>query len=455
MPLSVAIVGRPNVGKSTLFNRLAGAKRAIVANTPGVTRDWSVAPANLGGIELKLIDTAGFEQGAPETLQARMQAQTEAVIEEAEVCLFLVDAREGVTPGDEIVAEALRKSGKPVILAANKCEGRAAEPGLMEAFALGFGEPIALSAEHGVGMSELVAALSPYDRESAMADQGDANDETNDNETAQSHDLKIAIVGRPNVGKSSLLNRLLGQNRSLVGPEAGITRDAVLAEWQWQGRNIVLHDTAGLRKKAKVDGRLEKMSVDSTLQAIKFAECVVLVMDATQSLERQDLSIADMIEREGRALVIAINKWDLIEDRQGALKSLREDIDRLLPQISGAELVAVSALTGEGVERLMPAVMRADAVWNTRLKTSTLNRFLEEALERHPPPAIRGRRVRIRYMTQAKARPPSFVLFGTQLAALPETYLRYLANGLRAKFKLSGTPLRFATRSAKNPYTDK
>jgi GTP-binding protein len=455
MPLSIAIVGRPNVGKSTLFNRLAGAKRAIVANTPGVTRDWSVAFANFGGIELRLIDTAGFEQGSPETLQARMQAQTEAVIEEAEICLFLVDAREGVTPGDDIVAEALRKSGKPVILAANKCDGRAAEAGLMEAFALGFGEPIALSAEHGIGMSDLLAALSPYEAMSGGTDRGDANEEAQEEDAEQSRDLKIAIVGRPNVGKSSLLNRILGQNRSLVGPEAGITRDAVLAEWQWQGRNIVLHDTAGLRKKARVTGRLEKLSVDATLNAVRFAECVVLVMDATQTLERQDLSIADMIEREGRALVIAVNKWDLIDDRQGALKSLREDVDRLLPQIGGVELVAVSALTGEGVERLMPAVMRADAIWNKRLQTSTLNRFLENALEKHPPPAVRGRRIRIRYMTQAKARPPSFVLFGSQLGALPETYLRYLANGLRATFELLGTPLRFTTRSAKNPYTDK
>ena len=454
MPLSIAIVGRPNVGKSTLFNRLTGTKRAIVDNTPGVTRDWSVTFNNFGGLELRLIDTAGFEKGPPETLQARMQTQTEAVIEEAEICLFLIDAREGVTPGDEIVASALRKSGKPVVLAANKCEGRAAEPGLMESFALGFGEPIALSAEHGLGMSELVVALSPYASENDKAEYDEGSEEAQE-DAEEERGLKLAIVGRPNVGKSSLLNRILGQNRSLVGAEAGITRDAVLAEWQWQGRNILLHDTAGLRKKARVTGRLEKLSVDSTLNAVRFANCVVLVMDAAQTLERQDLSIADMTEREGRALVIAVNKWDLIEDRQGALKTLRDEIDRLLPQIYGAELVAVSALTGEGVDRLMPAVLRADTIWNKRLQTSVLNRFLEDALERHPPPAIRGRRIRIRYMTQAKARPPSFVLFGNQLGALPETYLRYLANGLRAKFKLLGTPLRFTTRSSKNPYTDK
>ncbi len=455
MPLSIAIVGRPNVGKSTLFNRLAAAKRAIVDNTPGVTRDWSVALNDFAGLDLRLIDTAGFEKGPPETLQARMQAQTEAAVEEADVCLFLIDAREGVTPGDEIVGEALRKSGKPVILAANKCEGRAAEPGLIEAFALGLGEPVALSAEHGLGMAELVAALSGH----TTKNDKDADDEVEAREGEEHADeersLRLAIVGRPNVGKSSLLNQILGHNRSLVGPEAGITRDAVLAEWRWEGRNILLHDTAGLRKKAKVTGRLEKMSVDSTLNAVRFADCVVLVMDATQTLERQDLSIADMTESEGRALIIAVNKWDLIEDRQGALKKLREEVDRLLPQIYGAELVAVSALTGEGIERLMPAVLRADNNWNKRLQTSTLNRFLGDALERHPPPAIHGRRIRIRYMTQSKARPPSFVLFGNQLGALPETYLRYLANGLRSKFKLLGTPLRFTTRSSKNPYTDK
>jgi len=454
MPLSIAIVGRPNVGKSTLFNRLAGSKRAIVDNTPGVTRDWSVALNHFAGLHLRLIDTAGFETGAPETLQARMLAQTEAAIEEAKICLFIFDAREGVTPGDQIVAEALRKSGKPVILAGNKCEGRAADPGLLEAFSLGLGEPLGLSAEHGIGFAELVAALAPYARTN---DEGENDEEDNDDraDEDEQRSLRLAIVGRPNVGKSSLLNRLLGQNRSLVGPEAGITRDAVLAEWQYEGREILLHDTAGLRKKARVADRLEKMSVDSTLNAVRFADCVVLVMDATQTLERQDLSIADMAAREGRAIIFAVNKWDLIEDRQGAQKTLREEVDRLLPQVFGAEIVAVSALTGEGMERLIPAVMRADRVWNTRLSTSVLNRFLEDALERHPPPATRGRRIRIRYMTQAKARPPTFVIFGNQLPALPETYLRYLTNGLRSKFKLLGTPVRFNTKSSKNPYTDK
>jgi GTP-binding protein len=444
MPLSVAIVGRPNVGKSTLFNRLAGAKRAIVDNTPGVTRDWAEAQSDFAGLRLRLLDTAGFERGPPETLQARMLEQTEAAIAEADICLFLIDARAGVTPGDEIVADALRKSGKPVVLAANKCEGRASEPGQIEAYSLGLGEPITLSAEHGIGMAELRAALAPFAAEEIEDEE----------EAAEERPLRLAIVGRPNVGKSSLLNRILGKNRSLVGPEAGITRDAVLAEWEWQGRQILLHDTAGLRKKAKVAERLEKMSVDSTLNAVKFADCVILVMDAAQAFERQDLIIADLTAREGRALVFALNKWDLIEDRQGALKEMREKLDTLLPQVAGAQLVAVSALTGEGMDRLIPAVLEADRIWNTRLSTSALNRFLEEAVERHPPPAVRGRQIRIRYMTQPKARPPSFVLFGNQLSELPETYLRYLANGIRNRFKMTGTPIRFSSRTSKNPYKD-
>lgn len=446
MPLSVAIVGRPNVGKSTLFNRLAGAKRAIVDNTPGVTRDWAEAQSDFAGLRLRLLDTAGFERGPAETLQARMLEQTEAAIAEADICLFLIDARAGVTPGDEIVADALRKSGKPVVLAANKCEGRASEPGQIEAYSLGLGEPITLSAEHGIGMAELRAALAPF----AAEEREDEEDSDED----EARPLRLAIVGRPNVGKSSLLNRILGKNRSLVGPEAGITRDAVLAEWEWQGRQILLHDTAGLRKKAKVAERLEKMSVDSTLNAVKFADCVILVMDAAQAFERQDLAIADLTVREGRALVFALNKWDLIEDRQGALKDMREKLDTLLPQVAGAQLVAVSALTGEGMDRLIPAVLEADRIWNTRLSTSALNRFLEEAVERHPPPAVRGRQIRIRYMTQPKARPPSFVLFGNQLSELPETYLRYLANGIRNRFKMTGTPIRFSTRTSKNPYKD-
>jgi GTP-binding protein len=446
MPLSIAIVGRPNVGKSTLFNRLSGGKRAIVDDTPGVTRDWSATPSDFGGFTLRLIDTAGFEKGPPESMQARMVQQTEAAIREADICLFLVDAREGVTPGDEIVADSLRRCGKPVILAANKCEGRAAISGQAEAYRLGFGDPVALSAEHGLGLLELRDAIAPF-----VKPENNEDEEEGDTPRA----LRLAIVGRPNVGKSSLLNRILGQNRSLVSPEAGTTRDAVLAEWEWEGREILLHDTAGLRKKARIQEKLEKMSVDSTLNAIKFADCIVVVMDATQALEKQDLAIADLAAREGRSVMFAFNKWDLIEDRQGALKTLREDLDRLLPQIVGAQLVVVSAVTGEGMDRLMPAVMETDRIWNIRLPTAALNRFLEEALDRHPPPAVSGRRIKIRYMTQPKARPPSFVLFGSQLDALPESYLRYLTNALRTAFKMPGTPMRFAVRNSKNPYADK
>jgi GTP-binding protein len=447
MPLTLAIVGRPNVGKSTLFNRLAGKRLAIVDNTPGVTRDWALAPSNLGGLELSLIDTAGFDKGPPESLTSRMAAHTAAAIETADVCLFVVDVRQGLTAGDEIVAEALRKSGKPVILAANKSEPRAAASAEAEFYALGFGEPVAISAEHGLGLGELRDALAPFAEEAPSTDKGEPGAAEPENRP-----LRLAIVGRPNVGKSSLLNRLLGQERALTSPEAGTTRDAVAAEWRWGERDVLLHDTAGLRKKARVAERLEKLSVESALHAVRFADCVILVMDAREALERQDLTIADLVAREGRAIVLAVNKWDLVEHRQHAMKDLRERADQLIPQVSGAAIVGVSAMTGEGIERLMPAVIEADRVWNARAPTAELNRFLEEALSRNPPPAIRGRRIRIRYMTQPKARPPNFVLFGNQLGALPESYLRYLANGLRATFKLPGTPIRLTLRSTKNPY---
>jgi GTPase len=447
MPLTVAIVGRPNVGKSTLFNRLAGKRLAIVDNTPGVTRDRALAASNLGGLELILIDTAGFDRGPPESLTSRMAAQTAAAIQSADVCLFVVDVREGLTAGDEIVAEVLRKSGKPVILAANKSERRAAQSAEAEFYALGFGEPVAISAEHGLGLGELRDALAPFAEDAPSTDEGEPGTDGPDNRP-----LRLAIVGRPNVGKSSLLNRLLGEERALTSPEAGTTRDAVAAEWHWGGRDILLYDTAGLRKKARVAERLEKLSVESALHAVRFADCVILVMDAREALERQDLAIADMIAREGRSIVLAANKWDLVENRQHAIKDLRERVDELLAQVAGAAIVGVSAMTGEGIERLMAAVIEADRVWNTRAATAELNRFLEEALSRNPPPAVRGRRIRIRYMTQAKARPPNFVLFGNQLNALPESYLRYLTNQLRTAFKLPGTPIRLTLRSTKNPY---
>jgi GTP-binding protein len=451
MALTVAIVGRPNVGKSTLFNRLAGKRLAIVDDTPGVTRDRAFAESNLGGLHLRLIDTAGFDEGPSESLPARMMVQTMAAVADADVCLFLVDARAGITAGDEIFADALRKSGKPVIVAANKSESSKAEAGANEAFALGFGEPIALSAEHGLGLGELRDALAAFAPEDAFLDDENGAEEA---EVEEIRPLRLAIVGRPNVGKSSLLNRILGEERALTSPEAGTTRDAVLAEWQYQGREILLHDTAGMRRKARIEEKLEKLSVASTLHAVRFADCVIVVMDANEALEKQDLTIADLIAREGRAIVFAVNKWDLVKDRGAALKELRERVDRLLPQVFGAPIVALSAFTGEGVDRLMPAVVEAERVWNIRVSTSAVNRFLEEALSRHPPPAVHGRRVRIRYMTQAKARPPTFALFGNQLKALPESYLRYLVNAMRAAFGLPGTPIRLNLRSSKNPYTE-
>jgi GTP-binding protein len=446
MPLTVAIVGRPNVGKSTLFNKLAGRKLALVHDTPGVTRDRREAEAMLGALSLKLFDTAGIAHGAKDSLAARMTAHTMTAVADADVCLFMIDGREGVTAADEIVAQALRRSGKPVVLAVNKCEGRQAHLGEGEGWALGFGEPLAISAEHRLGLEELVEALAPFAQAEEPAEETPDEDKP----------LRLAIIGRPNVGKSSLFNRLLGRERALTGPEAGITRDAIAARWQAEGREILLHDTAGLRKSARAAGHtLEELSIASTLDAVRFADCVIVVIDQAAPFEKQDLTIADMIAREGRAAVFAANKWDLVEKRAGAVGRLRERLDRLLPQLAGAPVIGVSAVTGEGLDRLLPSVLAADHAWNTRVPTATLNRFLEEALARHAPPAIHGRRVRIRYMTQPKSRPPTFALFGNQLKALPEAYLRYLANGLRETFHLEGAPIRFLLRTAKNPYAEK
>ncbi|HEX3756686.1 MAG TPA: ribosome biogenesis GTPase Der [Rhizomicrobium sp.] len=458
MPFTLAVVGRPNVGKSRLFNRLAGRPAAIVHDTPGVTRDRQVAEAAFAGMDLRLIDTAGFEEAADGSLAARMTEQTRAAIAEADALLLVIDARAGITAGDEIIARELRKSGKPVILAANKCEGQVTAD---EGYALGFGEPVRISAEHAIGMEALAEALEALvpagDTEEEVEEpSGGSDDDEQVDEDYTARPLRLALVGRPNVGKSSLFNRLLGEERALVGPEAGLTRDAVAASWQADGREVVLHDTAGLRKKARVAGEtLEEMSVASTLEAIRFADCVIVMIDATAPFEKQDLTIADLIAREGRAIVFAVNKWDLLDNKTGAISRMREKLDRLLPQIAGAPLVATSARTGEGLDRLIPAIVEADKAWNTRVPTATLNRFLEEALQRHAPPAISGRRVRIRYMTQVKARPPSFALFGNQLDALPEAYSRYLQNGLREAFDLKGTPLRFSLRNSRNPYDPK
>ncbi len=464
MPLILAIVGRPNVGKSRLFNRLAGRTAAIVHDTPGVTRDRQAVDADYEGLSLRLIDTAGFEDAASGSIAHRMTKQTRTAIAEAEALLFLIDARAGVTAGDQIIASALRKSGKKVILAANKCEGRVQPPA--EAYGLGFGEAIAISAEHNLGMENIVAALQAFaparDAEEKQ-ELGEEEEFSQDDEPEEDvvvnyldRPLRLALVGRPNVGKSSLFNQLLGEERSLTGPEAGLTRDAVTAPWKAGDRHVLLHDTAGLRKKARAAGEtLEEMSVASTLEAIRFADCVIVMIDACAPFEKQDLTIADLIAREGRAIVFAINKWDLLENKAGTISRMREKLDRLLPQVAGAPLIATSARTGEGIERLEGAVMDADKAWNSRVSTATLNRFLGEALQRHATPAISGRRVRIRYMTQRKARPPSFTLFGNQLDALPEAYLRYLQNGLREAFDLKGTPLRFSVRNSKNPYATK
>jgi len=464
MPFTLAIVGRPNVGKSSLFNRIAGRRIAIVHDTPGVTRDRRTADVVFDGMELRLIDTAGFEDAAPETISARMTGQTLAAIAEADALLFVIDARAGVTAGDEIIAQALHRSGKPVILAANKCEGRLIEPAaLADVFALGFGEPLKISAEHALGMDGLAAALEPLAPKVAAPEEDEdafeAEEVPDDAETEEpafdyrTKPLRLALVGRPNVGKSSLFNQLLGEDRSITGPEAGLTRDSIAAPWRIEDREVLLHDTAGLRKKARVAGEtLEEMSVGSALDAIRFADCVIVMIDATQPFEKQDLAIADLIAREGRAIVFAVNKWDLKENKNGAISELREKLDRLLPQVAGAALVAISARTGEGLNRLPDAIMAADRAWNSRAPTSAINRFLESALSRHAPPAIRGRRVRIRYMTQTKARPPTFTLFGNQLDALPEDYQRYLVNGLRENFDLKGTPLRLVMRNTRNPY---
>ena len=464
MPLTLAIVGRPNVGKSRLFNRMAGRAAAIVHDTPGVTRDRQALDAEFAGLALTLVDTAGFEDAASGSIAHRMTKQTLTAIADAEALLFVIDARDGVTAGDQIIAQALRKSGKPVILAANKCEGRIAPP--PESYGWGFGEPLAISAEHNLGMEGLADALQLLAGPSAAEEMDVEPDDmefTEDDEPEEEvvvnyldRPLRLALVGRPNVGKSSLFNQLLGEERALTGPEAGLTRDAVTAPWKAGTRDVLLHDTAGLRKKARMAGEtLEEMSVASTLDAIRFADCVVVMIDATAPFEKQDLTIADLIAREGRAIVFAVNKWDLLENKAGAISRMREKLDRLLPQVAGAPLIATSARTGEGIERLEAAITEADKAWNTRISTATLNRFLGEALQRHATPAISGRRVRIRYMTQRKARPPSFTLFGNQLDALPEAYLRYLQNGLREAFNLKGTPLRFSVRNSKNPYATK
>jgi GTP-binding protein len=442
MALKLAIVGRPNVGKSTLFNRLAGKKLAIVDDQPGVTRDRRFAAGALGDLDLELIDTAGFEDVADESLESRMRAQTILAIEEADVALFVIDAREGITPLDEVFGEILRRYDKPVILAANKAEGKQGDHGVLEAFNLGLGEPVPISAEHGEGMADLYAALIGLQlEETGPEDEGDKP-------------VLIAIVGRPNAGKSTLVNRLIGEDRLLTGPEAGITRDAIPVDWDWDGRSVRLVDTAGLRRKAKVQEKLEKLSTQDSIRAITFAEVVILVMDATHPFEIQDLQIADLVEREGRGLVFCLTKWDLVEDPQARLAEFIEEAQRALPQVRGTPVIALSAETGKGLDRLMPAVFKVHGDWSTKVKTRDLNDWLQMATQRHPPPAVNGRRIKPKYMAQTKARPPTFVMFASRADQLPESYRRYLINSLRESFDLPGVPLRVTIKSNRNPFAE-
>jgi len=451
MTFTVAIVGRPNVGKSTLFNRLVGRRLALVDDEPGVTRDRREGDAKLGDLVFKVIDTAGLEDAERKSLSARMQAQTAAAIAQADAIFFVVDARVGTTPADRGFAALVRKSGKPTILVANKSEGRAAHAGAFEGFALGFGEPVAISAEHGEGLSQLYDAL----RAALPAATARPEHEREAPESVSERAIRIAVVGRPNTGKSTLVNRLLGEERLLTGPEAGITRDAIAVDLEWQGRRLRLYDTAGLRRRSRIDEKIEKLSVADALNAVRFAEVVIVLIDAQTPFEEQDVRIADLAEREGRAVVIAINKWDLVDSEAGAFTRLRSEVDRILPQLKGVPVVAVSALSGSGLDRLLTAVMDSYAVWNRRVATAALNRFLAQALAQHPPPAVGGRRLRLDYMTQPKARPPTFVLFASRPQALPETYRRYLINGLRENFALQGTPIRITMRAKPNPFASR
>ena len=439
MSFTIAIVGRPNVGKSTLFNRLVGARRALVDDQPGVTRDRREGDGKLGDLSFRVIDTAGLENAASESLSGKIQAQTAKAVAQADAVLFLVDARVGATPADHTFADLVRKSGKPAILVANKSEGRAGEAGALESYALGLGDPVAISAEHAEGLADLYDALrAALPRETQEPDEEEIDEEA----AAEPADkpIRIAVVGRPNTGKSTLINRLLGEERLVTGPEAGITRDAIAVDLEWHGR------------RSRIDEKLEKLSIADTLNAIRFAEVVVVLVDAQTPFEEQDVRIADLVEREGRAIVIGFNKVDLVEREAGSRQRLRDLIDRVLPQIKGTPVVAISAHTGEGLDHLMKSVIEAYAVWNRRVPTAALNRFLMKASEMHPPPAIRGRRIRLDYMTQPKSRPPTFVLFSSRAEALPEIYRRYLINGLRDAFALPGTPIRLTLRSKANPY---
>ncbi|HEY0624058.1 ribosome biogenesis GTPase Der [Sphingomonas sp.] len=447
---TVAIIGRPNVGKSTLFNRLVGKRLALVDDQPGVTRDRREGDADLLGVPFRIIDTAGFEDEDAASLPGRMRAQTEAAVREADVALFMVDARAGVTPLDEEVARWLRSADVPVVLLANKAEGRAAEPGIHEAMALGLGDPVPFSAEHGEGIADLFEALLPH------IDRGEEEEEAEDADLPDAP-LKLAVVGRPNAGKSTLINRLIGQDRLITGPEAGITRDSIAIEWLWedfegQMRPVRLIDTAGMRKRAKVQEKLEKLSVADALRAVDFAEVVVLLLDATKGLEVQDLKIADKVLQEGRALVIALNKWDVAENASSLFNGVKGALEEGLAQVKGVPLLTVSAATGKGLDTLIKVAFETREAWSRRITTGQLNRWFERAIEANPPPAPGGKRIKPRYVTQAKTRPPSFILFGTRVDLLPKSYERYLVNSMRKEFGFGAVPVRLTMRPSKNPF---
>ncbi len=473
MTVTVAIVGRPNVGKSTLFNRLVGRRIALVDDTPGVTRDRREAEGKIGDLRFRVLDTAGYEDRTDGSLEDRMRQQTELAIREADVILFMIDARAGVTPLDERFAQVLRKAGKHVHLIGNKAEGKQADPGLLEAYNLGFGEAVALSAEHGLGLADLhaivsraVDAAAAKETEASALEAEDALPETDvdlpldDGSTEEGtaerwnprRHLNVAIIGRPNAGKSTLINRMVGEERLLTGPEAGITRDSILVPWEYEGRTINLVDTAGMRRKSRINEKLERLAVSDSLRSIQYAEIVVLLLDAAIPFEKQDLALADLVEREGRGLVIAVNKWDTVEDKNAKLAELREQCERLLPQLKGVPMVTISGLQGRNIDRLMSAIFALEQKWNGHVSTARLNRWLGAMTESHPPPAVSGRRLKLRYMTQAKIRPPSFILFASRPDAVPDTYKRYLINGLRETFDLPGTPIRLWIRGGKNPF---
>jgi len=474
MAFTLAIVGRPNVGKSTLFNRLAGKRLAIVDDTPGVTRDRREGEARLSDLRFSIFDTAGFEIGKPGTLFDRMRQQTDRAIEEADVVLMLYDARAGVTPLDKDFASILRKGDTPVILAANKCEGKIVQGGVYEAYGLGLGEPIALSAEHGEGLAELYgeiveklreSGIDPYadeDKDSeqdrgereAGPDEGDMEYEFEDTyeEVSDKRPLRLAIVGRPNAGKSTLINQLLGEDRMITGEEAGLTRDSIGVDWQWDGLPVRLFDTAGMRKRARVNEKLEKLSVADSLRAIQYAEVVVLILDGELGIENQDLKIAELVAREGRALVIALNKWDAVDDRVQVQRDLRDALTRSLPQLKGVRIVNMSGLTGKGTQHMMPAVAETYETWNARIPTAAFNEWLADTIEKHPPPGVSGQRIKIRYGAQIKTRPPTYLLFCNRPEDLPDSYTRYLENELRRDFNLQAVPLRIQFRKGANPY---